>query len=246
MLKTDILSFAGADLKTLRLRNAWEQKLASGDVMGKQKSAFTPGTAGETEEDDSRMQQIRAKLQCGGKLTEQERKYLQEKDPAAYTKLLEEERDQKNYERMLRTCRTREEVQQFKLRRIGQSLDRLKKIERDSSLSQEEKLDAVGRELRNVNHAIKSTQEYLRGARLKDDSSDAYCTMEEKLRCLLKERLEEILEERAKRTNSSRFDTFRTSNEPEDDSAKRIKDLYLEVQGNWQQSTAKAGWTLRV
>ena len=244
-MKMDMLSNVGLDLKTLKLRNAWEQKLATGNVAGKEKPAGTPNLPQATEEDDSRMQQIRAKLQCGGKLTEQERKYLQENDPQTYSKLLEEEREQKDYERKLRTCRTKEEAQHLKLGRISRSLDTIKKAERNGSLSKEEKLEIAGRELRNINHAIRTTQEYLRGNRIGSGTVDSCSTAEEKLRSLLKERIEKILNERATRVTA--YDTFRRSDEAEeDDGAKRVKELYAEVQENWQESVAQTGWSARV
>ena len=244
-MKMDMLSNVGLDLKTLKLRNAWEQKLATGNVAGKEKPAYIPNAPQETEEDDSRMQQIRAKLQCGGKLTEQERKYLQENDPQTYSELLEEEREQKNYERMLRSCRTKGEVQHLKLGRIASSLDRMKKAEGNGSLSKEEKLEIAGRELRNINHAIRTTQEYLRGNRLSNHAAGDYSTMEEKLRSLLKERIEKVLDERANRVTA--YDTFRRSGESEeDDTAKRIKELYAEIQDNWQESAERTGWSARV
>lgn len=48
---------------------------------------------------DETLASIRAKLDAGGSLTEEERAYLRQHDPQAYQELLQEEQEQAAYER---------------------------------------------------------------------------------------------------------------------------------------------------
>lgn len=227
MSTNDLISM-NTNLKTLRMQNAFQQRLATGDMTTK-RDLRTLGAVETSEEDNSRLEQIRAKLQCGGKLTETEREYLKKKDPKAYADLVKEEEDQKNFERSLRRCRTRGEVDRLKFSRIGQSLSNLKAAERDSSLSQEEKLAVAARELRNINHAIKATDEYLRGVNGGSSALRAG-SAEAKLRSLLKEHLEDMAG-RVSERDRKRYDTFISSDsrsfaDIQNDAIEAVKKLY--------------------
>lgn len=237
-MRNDFLISMNTNVKTMRLQNAFQQRLVSGDMTTK-RDIYSLTPTENTDEDDGRLEQIRAKLQYGARLTEKEREYLKNKDPKAYSDLVKEEEEQKTFERALRTCRTKEEAQHLKLGRITRSLSNIKTAERSAELSREDKLKVASRELRAINHAIKSTAEYLRSGKCKVASlrSDP---AENILRDLLRERTEELISRSADKT-SARYDTFTTSSrtfdEIQDDAVRCVKNLYEQAQRNWQDDT---------
>lgn len=227
-MNTNNLISMSNSLKTIQMQNAFRQRLATGDMTTKRElSTLTPVETADA--DSSRLELIRTKLQYGAKLTDKEREYLKKKDPKAYADLVKEEEEQKSFERVLRTCRTREEAQHLKLGRITRSLNNIKTAEKSGELTKEEKLSVAARELRNINHAIKATDEYLRGAKLKTNST-RIDTGEDKLRELMREHLSEMIN-RASEHDTKRYDTFissdsRTFEDIQNDAIEAIRNLY--------------------
>ena len=110
---------------------------------------------------DETLASIRAKLDAGGSLTEEERAYLRQHDPQAYQELLQEEQEQAAYERALRSCKTREEADRLQMNRIGQSLSRIQTVEHDPAIPLHAKLKVVMREKRLVDAAADSMREFV-------------------------------------------------------------------------------------
>lgn len=110
---------------------------------------------------DETLASIRAKLDAGGSLTEEERAYLRQHDPQAYQELLQEEQEQAAYERALRSCKTKEEADRLQMNRIGQSLSRIQTVEHDSAIPLHAKLKVAMREKRLVDAAADSMREFV-------------------------------------------------------------------------------------
>lgn len=110
---------------------------------------------------DETLASIRAKLDAGGSLTEEERAYLRQHDPQAYQELLQEEQEQAAYERALRSCKTREEADRLQMNRIGQSLSRIQTVEHDPAIPLHAKLKVAMREKCLVDAAADSMREFV-------------------------------------------------------------------------------------
>ena len=110
---------------------------------------------------DETLASIRAKLDAGGSLTEEERAYLRQHDPQAYQELLQEEQEQAAYERALRSCKTKEEADRLQMNRIGQSLSRIQTVEHDPAIPLYAKLKVAMREKRLVDAAADSMREFV-------------------------------------------------------------------------------------
>lgn len=242
-MNNDFMLSMNTNSKIMRLQNAFQQRLASGDLTTKRDlSSLQPITDIE-QEDQGRLQQIHAKLQYGGTLTEKERNYLKAKDPKAYADLVREEEEQKSYERSLRLCRTQEDVQNLKFSRITRALDKMKAAERDSSLTKEEKLKIASGILRNLRDINKSTDQFVHSPAFKRlpccaAHSGASFSTEENLRLLLTLRMEKLIG-RSSKQSSSHFDTFVRSDtfeENMEEATASIQKLYEEVQSTWQNS----------
>ena len=110
---------------------------------------------------DETLASIRAKLDAGGSLTEEERAYLRQHDPQAYQELLQEEQEQAAYERALHSCKTKEEADRLQMNRIGQSLSRIQTVENDPAIPLHAKLKVAMREKRLVDAAADSMREFV-------------------------------------------------------------------------------------
>lgn len=110
---------------------------------------------------DETLASIRAKLDAGGSLTEEERAYLRQHDPQVYQELLQEEQEQAAYERALRSCKTREEANRLQMNRIGQSLSRIQTVEHDPAIPLHAKLKVAMREKCLVDAAADSMREFV-------------------------------------------------------------------------------------
>ena len=110
---------------------------------------------------DETLASIRAKLDAGGSLTEEERAYLRQHDPQVYQELHQEEQEQAAYERALRSCKTREEADRLQMNRIGQSLSRIQTVEHDPAIPLHAKLKVAMREKCLVDAAADSMREFV-------------------------------------------------------------------------------------
>ena len=71
-------------------------------------------------------EQIDAKMRSGKRLSAAEMEYLKEHDPQTYQKAREIEMEREAYERELKRCRTKEEVQRVKLSHAAASMAAVK------------------------------------------------------------------------------------------------------------------------
>lgn len=71
------------------------------------------------------------KLKSGGKLTSEEISYLEQNDPEALRKYREDQAEKKAYERELKNCKTKDEVDRVKMNKLGNFAAQAKKITTD-------------------------------------------------------------------------------------------------------------------
>jgi len=152
--------------KNLKLQTKFQMKQARGE-LGSRKSledylqtAQTPGD--EEHKSDDKLTGIKNKLLAGGKLTLEERNYLQSKDPEAYQKLTATEQEQKAFEQKLKQCRTKEEAQRLKMTYIGSSLVTLKSVEHNSAIPDNKKLEIFMQEKQRCDRIEESSREFVR------------------------------------------------------------------------------------
>lgn len=160
-----------AYVKDLKLKTNWDLKQQKGLVTAKGlsldewlDSSQTKTSAKDTVQGqrDEKLVAIRAKMDAGGKLTQKERDYLQEKDPQAYQELVQEERAQRAYEQKLRRCRTQEEVKRLQMNHINGSMMTVRSIEHNPHITQQKKLEIAMREKRITDQVAKITREFIR------------------------------------------------------------------------------------
>ena len=122
--------------KTLKMKFKWKEKQDSGQVFqkpaeasAKQASSILSETQKpaqtdifEPEDDETRLKSLHIKVFSGANLTPAERKFLQDKDPVSYSRLLAAEESQKAYDRALKRCKTRDEVRHLQMSGLGSSM----------------------------------------------------------------------------------------------------------------------------
>lgn len=155
--------------KSWKLQTQWNLKQQQGDLTahGDTLSDWLNGPDTDTDSPygqhgDSKLRKIHQKLEAGGTLTQREREYLQAKDPEAYQELVKLEKEQEAYERALKRCRTREDVQRLKLGRVAASLTTVNAVEHNPNIGIADKLEICMREKNRCDRAEESTREFIR------------------------------------------------------------------------------------
>ena len=152
--------------KNIKLQTQWELKQRNGDYsghktleewLGDTQARDEPGGKG-----DDALRAIHQKLEAGSKLTPEERRYLQAKDPEAYAKLEANERDQKAFEQKLRQCRTKEEVERLKMTYLSSSLTVVKSVEHNSAIPLNKKLEICMHEKQRCDMLEESYRKFAR------------------------------------------------------------------------------------
>lgn len=180
MLPLSMIGNMHSYLKTMERQSLWEQKKASGDITEK-KDPIVQIIQKQVDDmhgknggpDRVRLSEIHTKLQSGVHLTADERKYLQENDPETYRELVQEEQEQKAYERALRRCKTQEEVERLKTTQLGRSLNTIKTVENNPNIPLQKKLEIAMKEQRKVNNVMESTQNFVKSGEYKRLPTDA-------------------------------------------------------------------------
>lgn len=167
---TDLYS-VNSYLKNMDMQNKWEQKQRTGNYKAdgiksasewaeKQRDTFEKK---ERENDrDTVLDSIKNKAAYGGYLTASELQYLKSKDEAAYQRAVTAENERKIYEHELRMCRTKEDVQRYKMHHTAYSAERVKSAVNDASMSEDEKLDSVMGEFQRMSAVNKAERDFIR------------------------------------------------------------------------------------
>ena len=104
--------------KNMEMQMKWQRKKETGDFTadGSTKLDAVSRQAEEIRKanadgSNKMSNQIDMKLNSGQKLTAEEMEYLQKHDPQKYQKVKQIEAEQENYEKELKRCKTKDEVQ---------------------------------------------------------------------------------------------------------------------------------------
>lgn len=122
--------------KTMKRKYDWNKKKKDNDFQSQSKKTELERKNDifkadykrmqENSNNDKTLQSIHSKINAGANLTYSEMRYLQQKDPALYQKLKSQEMELKNYERDLKRCKTKEEVERLQMTKLSEALIRIK------------------------------------------------------------------------------------------------------------------------
>lgn len=154
----------GTFTKNMEMQLKWQKKKQDNDFTADGSTKLTDPTARQAEEirkaqaDGSAKlsSQIRTKLATGKKLTQEEMEYLEKHDPQTYQKVKAIEAEQKSYEKKLKNCKTKEEVQQVRTDRVAASLSVVNSVKNNPAIPEGAKLGIAWQELQK-NMAMEET-----------------------------------------------------------------------------------------
>lgn len=155
--------------KNMEMQMKWQKKKATGDFTADGSTKLNDPIRKQAEEIRKSRQdgsaklsaQIDLKLKSGQKLTADEMDYLQKTDPQKYQKIKAMEAEQENYERELKKCKTKEEVQRVKMAHTATSLNAVNNIKNNPVIPEEKKLELIMQEHYKNKALETSTREFV-------------------------------------------------------------------------------------
>lgn len=104
------------------------------------------------------------KLKAGEGLTPEEIDYLKKHDPKAYQEYLEVKQEKAAYEKRLKACKTKEDVEKLKLHKMGHFMAEAKSIANNPNIPKEKKLELMEKLLKKVTGVQKKHMDYTASA----------------------------------------------------------------------------------
>lgn len=148
------------------------------------------------------------KLKSGGKLSSEEIAYLEQNDPEALRRYREDQAEQKAYERDLKNCKTKDEVDRVKMNKLGNFATQAKNIANDPYIPLDKKLELMNQ----LNDKVCRVQE----AHLEFVDSQKYKDMPTENELLQEKDIEESPEEKLKKAEREDKTEETVKNENED------------------------------
>lgn len=150
MMVTSINSYT----KSMGMKMKWQSRQTNSDYTADGKTTIDSSTQRQLEDirksqtDGSRQMAARIdlKMMSGKRLTAEELDYLKEHDPETYKKAKAIETERQAYERELKNCRTKEEVQRVKAAHAAAALDRVNDIKNNPNIPSGKKLELIKQE----------------------------------------------------------------------------------------------------
>lgn len=97
----------------------------------------------ERERESNAHADLYNKLKTGGKLTSEEISYLEQNDPEALRKYREAQAERASYERQLKNCKTKDEVERVKMNKMGNFVTQARNITNDPYIPLDKKLELM-------------------------------------------------------------------------------------------------------
>ncbi len=114
------------------------------------------------ESTDHKLAGIQSKVYSGTSLSRAEKEYLKTKNPVLYARLEAADLEKKVYERELKRCRTKEEVQRLKLSHTASSLSAVNAGQHSAGTSSEQKMALAQGELYKLKGMQDATNRFVR------------------------------------------------------------------------------------
>lgn len=155
--------------KNMQMKMKWNQKKKNSDFTADGSTKLLDATARQAEEirksqaDGSAKlsSQIRMKLANGKKLTAEEMEYLQKTDPQTYQKVKSIEAEKKSYEKELKDCKTKEDVQRVKTNHVAASLSVVNSVKNNPAIPESAKLGIMWQELQKCMALEEATKQFI-------------------------------------------------------------------------------------
>ncbi len=197
-------------LRTMELKSMWSMRKKNQDYTSKGQQRLDQmfesmygANADEKEKAQQRLSEIMQKYYNGGKLTSEEKEFLRTRNPQAYNEIVQEEQEQKAFEKELERCETKEDVERLKMNHINGALAGISKVENNPNIPKAAKLAAFARAKRYVDNVVKSTQKFIESGAYSKLPTDAEKALAEKKELEREKQQLEAVQETAKETTEA-------------------------------------------
>lgn len=218
----------------------WQQRKSSGDYLTKGYSGTKESQKDQElqdpqsrllesmkpDESASMRQQISTKMMAGKRLSSAEMEYLKENDPQTYQKARTIEMEREAYERRLKQCKTKEEVQRVKFSQAASSLATVKNVESNPSIPKGQKLALIMQELHKFNAMSDTDRAYMQSRDYQSLPTEAEkrkaeeeLEKAEKAEMGIEDRTDDSAEETADSTNKEAVEEAKTESRAPEESA---------------------------
>lgn len=226
--------------QTMKLQMKWQQRKSSGDYLTKGYSGTKESQKDQElqdpqsrllesmkpDESASMRQQISTKMMAGKRLSSAEMEYLKENDPQTYQKARTIEMEREAYERRLKQCKTKEEVQRVKFSQAASSLATVKNVESNPSIPKGQKLALIMQELHKFNAMSDTDRAYMQSKDYQSLPTEAEkrkaeeeLEKAEKAEMGIEDRTDDSAEETADSTNKEAVEEAKTESRAPEESA---------------------------
>ena len=159
------------------------------------------------ESTDHKLAGIQSKVYSGTSLSRSEREYLKTKNPVLYARLEAADLEKKVYERELKRCRTKEEVQRLKLSHTASSLSAVNAGQHSAGVSSEQRMALAQGELYKLKGMQDATNRFVR--------SGAYHSLPtEREKAIAEKRVEQAQERRRREMSQGLLDEIYKNRAP--------------------------------
>ena len=159
------------------------------------------------ESTDHKLAGIQSKVYSGTSLSRVEKEYLKTKNPVLYARLAAADLEKKVYERELKRCRTKEEVQRLKLSHTASSLSAVNAGQHSAGTSSEQKMAIAQGELYKLKGMQDATNRFVR--------SGAYHSLPtEREKAIAEKRVEQAQERRRREMSQGLLDEIYKNRAP--------------------------------
>lgn len=155
--------------KNMEMQMKWQKKKSSSDFTADGSTGISDPVREQAEQirqanadgSSNLSAQITLKLNSGKKLTSEEMEYLRKNDPQTYQRVKSIEAEQENYEKELKKCRTKEEVQRVQMAHTAASLNAVNSIKNNPVIPEEKKFELIMQEHRKNAALQESTRDFV-------------------------------------------------------------------------------------
>ena len=146
------ISSVNSYVKNLELQQKWKKRKETGNFTPEQtmlekmiedQRARAEGIPGTPKTDEQTLSKIHTKIMNGNELTFEEKLYLQNHDPVTYQQVKAAEAEQESYERELKSCKTKEEVDRVQMAHVNAALSTINTTRNSTELSESQEFGII-------------------------------------------------------------------------------------------------------
>lgn len=159
-------------MKNMKLETKWKQKKKSGDFQSESKKtelqrkneqfkAQYYRQQAENPEDET-LKAINNKIAAGTELSSTEMRYLQSKNPMLYQKLKNDEQQEKVFEKELKECKTKDEVEKLKFNNVSKAMSTIGAVKSNPNIPEGTKLAVAESEMKKLQKLDKIAAKFVK------------------------------------------------------------------------------------